>query len=234
MSSESADSSSAINQFLSTLMTMLLNFSPTSESDETSSSTSEQSQADYFSSLDTDGSGTLSQSEFSTARPDDVTEEMSTNLFTQLDSDGDGVVSATEMSAMETRPRGPHSAGSEEDDSTTTSSLDTNGDGVVSQAEFLARRPDDLAEDMATTLFSSLDSDGDGSVSQEEMKAGRGTEGVGPLPRAMSSSAETAESDDSSVVDGSMDGFLARLEQIAKEYQFVGDEEDTTAQSITV
>ena len=49
--------------------------------------------------------------------------------------------------------------------------LDTDGDGSLSASEFLAGRPEDVSEDMATNLFTQLDTDGDGVVSSEEFSA---------------------------------------------------------------
>lgn len=46
--------------------------------------------------------------------------------------------------------------------------LDTDGDGTVSQAEFVAARPDDVTEEMATQLYSSLDTDSSGTLSESE------------------------------------------------------------------
>lgn len=49
--------------------------------------------------------------------------------------------------------------------------LDTDGDGSVSPAEFVAARPDDVTEEMATQLYSSLDADSSGALSASEIAA---------------------------------------------------------------
>ncbi|QCI98237.1 XopAW family type III secretion system calcium-binding effector [Agrobacterium larrymoorei] len=227
LSSDSTDSGSALNQLLSTLMTLVMNLSQ-GASTETASQDSGQSETDYFNSLDTDGSGSLSQTEFTSARPDDVTEDMANNLFTQLDADGDGTLSTEELAAKDAAPNGaPPPPPAEEEDS--ISSLDTNGDGVVSQAEFLAARPDEVSEEDATSLFSQIDSDGDGTVSQEELEASRQPDGPPPPPP----SADDISSD--LAASGlSLDDLISQLEEISKAYQSYGVSEETTSSSITV
>lgn len=48
------------------------------------------------------------------------------------------------------------------------SKLDTDSDGSVSQAEFLAARPDDVTEEMATNLYNSFDTDSSGTLTETE------------------------------------------------------------------
>ncbi len=227
LSSDSTDSGSALNQLLSTLMTLVMNLSQ-GASTETASQDSGQSETDYFNSLDTDGSGSLSQTEFTSARPDDVTEDMANNLFTQLDADGDGALSAEELAAKDAAPNGaPPPPPTEEEDS--ISSLDTNGDGVVSQAEFLAARPDEVSEEDATNLFSQIDSDGDGTVSQDELEASRRPDGPPPPPPGADDI-----SSDLAASGLSLDDLISQLEEISKAYQSYGTSEETTSSSITV
>ena len=227
LSSDSTDSSSAINQLLSTLMTLVMNISQGGSSD-TASQENSQSETDYFNSLDTDSSGTLSQTEFTAARPDDVTEDMANNLFTQLDADGDGSLSTEELAAKDAAPNvAPPPPASEEE---SISSLDTDGDGVISQAEFLAGRPDEVTEEDATNLFSQVDSDGDGVVSEEELTASRQADKM-PPPPAMSS----GDSDSTFGTTGlSLDVLIAQLEEITKSYASYGSEQEVASQSITV
>lgn len=60
---------------------------------------------DFFTSLDTDGDGMLTEAEFSAGKPEEVSDDQSASLFTKLDADGDGSVSTQELAAM--RPEGP-------------------------------------------------------------------------------------------------------------------------------
>ncbi len=158
-----------------------------SDSSSSSSSTTTQSVSDMFGKLDTDGDGSVSEAEFSAARPDDVSEEMSAQLYKSLDSDGSGSLSeseyATAMSGMAQfgppPPPPPQISGDSSDSSTSQVSsitdifgkLDTDGDGSVSEAEFSAIRPDDVSEEMAAQLYNTLDTDSSGSLSQSELAA---------------------------------------------------------------
>lgn len=61
--------------------------------------------SDFFTSLDADGDGLLTEAEFSAGKPEDVSDEQSASLFAKMDADGDGSVSAEEIAAQ--RPEGP-------------------------------------------------------------------------------------------------------------------------------
>ena len=137
---------------------------------------------DFFSKLDTDGDGVVSQSEFLAAKPDDVSDEMAQQLYKSLDSNSDDSLTAQEyaaasMAAPPPPPPPQSSNGSASSGSAATaisdllSQWDTDGDGVVSEAEFLAARPDDVTEEMAQQLYNSLDTNGDGTVSASEYAA---------------------------------------------------------------
>ncbi len=137
--------------------------------------------ADMVSSMDADGDGAITQEEFISARPSDVTEEMAESLWSQFDTEDAGSLTTEEletaMASSAPPPPPPPSGGgmagsSEEEDEETSSfvsSLDTDGDGYVSQAEFLAARPDDVTEEMAENLWSQFDTEGTGSLSVETL-----------------------------------------------------------------
>ena len=130
--------------------------------------------AKLYNNLDTDGDGTVSQAEFVSARPDDVTEEMATQLYSSLDTDSSGTLSESEFAVMANNNASSGSAGSISSDTLISAlydNLDTDGDGTISQAEFLAARPDDVSEEMATQLYSSLDTDSSGALSSSEVAA---------------------------------------------------------------
>lgn len=131
------------------------------------------SAADMFSKMDADSDGSLSQSEFISSRPGDVTEEMAKNLYNSFDSDTSGSLSEAEYTtAMNNAPPPPPNAAantSSSTDSQSFDSLDTNKDGVVSMDELLAARPDDVSEEMAAQLFSTLDTDQSGDLSSTEL-----------------------------------------------------------------
>jgi Ca2+-binding EF-hand superfamily protein len=137
------------------------------------------SASEMFSKMDTDGDGALSESEFTAARPSDVTEEMAANLYSSFDSDSSGSLTESEFTtSMDNMPPPPPPAASADSssssDSQSFSELDTNKDGVVSADELAAARPDDVTEEMAANLFKNLDQDGSGGLTESEYAAALG------------------------------------------------------------
>lgn len=106
--------------------------------------------------MDADGDGSITQAEFVSSRPEDVSEEDATALFASIDSEGKGALTAEEldagMKASAPPPPGgaPAGASSGETEEETFDSMDTNKDGVVSQDEFLAYNPGAAAEETGT------------------------------------------------------------------------------------
>ena len=136
------------------------------------------STSEMYDKMDADGDGAVSQEEFVSARPDDVTEEMAVNLYNSFDSDTSGSLSESEFeTAMKQAPPPPPppggggGMGSSTEESQTFSELDTNQDGVVSAEELAAARPEDVTEEMAANLFKSLDTDGSGGLTETEYAA---------------------------------------------------------------
>ncbi len=139
------------------------------------------STSEMYDKMDADGDGAVSQEEFVSARPDDVTEEMAVNLYNSFDSDTSGSLSESEFeTAMKQAPPPPPppggggGMGSSTEESQTFSELDTNQDGVVSAEELAAARPEDVTEQMAANLFKSLDTDGSGGLTETEYAAQMG------------------------------------------------------------
>ena len=139
------------------------------------------STSEMYDKMDADGDGAVSQEEFVSARPDDVTEEMAVNLYNSFDSDTSGSLSESEFeTAMKQAPPPPPppggggGMGSSTEESQTFSELDTNQDGVVSAEELAAARPEDVTEEMAANLFKSLDTDGSGGLTETEYAAKMG------------------------------------------------------------
>ena len=139
------------------------------------------STSEMYDKMDADGDGAVSQEEFVSARPDDVTEEMAVNLYNSFDSDTSGSLSESEFeTAMKQAPPPPPppggggGMGSSTEESQTFSELDTNQDGVVSAEELAAARPEDVTEEMAANLFKSLDTDGSGGLTETEYAAQMG------------------------------------------------------------
>lgn len=106
--------------------------------------------------MDADGDGAISQAEFVSSRPEDVSEEDATALFESIDVEGKGSLTAEEvdtgMKASAPPPPGgaPAGASSGQTEEETFDSMDTNKDGVVLQDEFLAYNPGAAAEATGT------------------------------------------------------------------------------------
>ncbi|SCW89043.1 Ca2+-binding protein, EF-hand superfamily [Rhizobium mongolense subsp. loessense] len=131
-----------------------------------------QSAADAVASMDSDGDGIITASEFVAAKPSDVTENQASTLFASLDTENTGAPSADALSeAMSTgkgaRPTG-QAFGGEEGLSSLFSALDTDGDGVITQEEFATGRPDSVTEDEANALFESIESESSGSLTGDQ------------------------------------------------------------------
>lgn len=141
-----------------------------------------------FSSMDTDGSGTVSQDEFVAARPDDVSETDASNLYASMDTDGTNALTEDQLDAgMEAN----------KPDNSDTSGLSTNlsSDLISSLMQLLqnmqtgaasATTADSSSSDStssvssatgsppsAADMFSAMDADGDGSVTEAEFVSAR-------------------------------------------------------------
>lgn len=103
------------------------------------------SSSDKFASLDTDGDGKLTQSEFDAGRPS----------------------SAGGPHGAGGPPPGPPPTSSSSSDSTTYDPLDTNKDGIVSAAEAAAGQANGTTDTMQA-LLKAIDADKDGKLSNTE------------------------------------------------------------------
>lgn len=106
-------------------------------------------------SMDVDGDGYISQTEFNSAKKQRGVE------FSEIDGDADGLLSTDELVAF--RKARKHKIRQLEG----RGSMDDDGDGYVSQAEF------DAAKKRRTVEFSDIDSDADGVLSKDELAAFR-------------------------------------------------------------
>ncbi|MDO6963111.1 EF-hand domain-containing protein [Rhizobium alvei] len=172
-----------------------------------------QMQKNMFSKTDSDSDGKVTESEFVSARPKEISEEQASKLYASIDTEGTGSISFDQFSsavdqAPESRmssqamdvlmqmngqsgmmpppPSGGAGGGgaSEEEVAEIFDSLDTNQDGTVSQDEFLAAMPEDVTEEQATAFFESMDTEGTGSITEEQLAAGMSQPPMGPPPGA--------------------------------------------------
>jgi Ca2+-binding EF-hand superfamily protein len=156
------------------------------------------SQKSLFSKLDTDQNGALSQDEFVSGRPKDVSEAQASKLYSKMDTSGSGALTEDQFDqgmASNRKPigiealvtadamavlmlmsqQGGQTFASDMDGPDGVPSaadiyngMDTDGDGSVTQAEFLSARPDGMSADDATTLFNSIDTGATGSITEAQ------------------------------------------------------------------
>lgn len=103
------------------------------------------------------------------------------------------------------------------------SKMDTDSDGALSQAEFVAARPSDVTEEMATNLYNSFDTDSTGSLSESEYTTAMNNAPPPPPPGA----ADTGSSTDSqsfSALDTNKDGVVSMDELLAARPDDVSEE----------
>ncbi len=181
-------------------------------------------QEDLFKSIDSDGDGSISKDELTSALSSSDDSDSSINvddLLAQLDSDGSGGISQDELSAA--MPPPPHggmggpgglggAGGSSED---LISSLDSNGDGVISADELAAAGKGDDS-DQLSQLFSQLDTDGSGGISSDELNSAFQARNDGPPPAPPSGSQSGGQSSTDANTSAAYQKLVANL---LKQYQ---------------
>ena len=94
--------------------------------------------------------------------------------------------------------------------------MDADGDGSVTQEEFVAARPDDVTEEMATNLYNSFDTDESGSLTESEFETSMNQAPPPPPPGGgggMGSSTEKSQT--FSELDTNQDGVVSAEELAA-------------------
>jgi Ca2+-binding EF-hand superfamily protein len=226
--------------------------------DRQSSSTSSASSSggpnfsDLFASMDGDGDGSVSESEFLASKPDDMTTEQATQLFSSIDTTGTGSITKDQLAAsFETAGggngmQGPGGPRPDFDNASSTdssdqgmsvsdmfSSMDTDGNGTVTEAEFLASKPNDVSTEQATQLYNSIDTTGTGSFTEDQLDASmKANAPSGPPPgpppadsTSSTSSTDSTTSDASSTADDLLKQLLSVIQNFNANY--------TDASSIT-
>jgi Ca2+-binding EF-hand superfamily protein len=163
-------------------------------------------QKDMFSKTDTDQSGTLSQSEFVSARPGKMSEEDAASVYSKIDSDDTGAVTFDQLSASMQPPEarmGGEAMGSmmgmsqqggmppmagmggRMDPSEMFDTMDADADGKVTKDEFMSGAPEGSEDKIAAKMFSAMDSDSAGYITEDQLSdfAAKNDHGhMGPPP----------------------------------------------------
>lgn len=151
------------------MLTMLQNQDATSSSDTTTSDAAadggEDAIAQLFSAIDTDGDGSITQSEMESYITDlGGTTDQADTLFASLDSEGTGSVSADDLAAASGPPPGPPPGSSPDDSVASTSDTDTSGTSETTASSGSSSDSSDDDYDVA-------DTNQDGYVSTSEYNA---------------------------------------------------------------
>ncbi|WP_055037025.1 EF-hand domain-containing protein [Blastochloris viridis] len=121
-----------------------------------------------FSSIDSDGDGSLSADEFSTfVQSLGGSAEDASELYSSIDSDGDGAVSEEELASALPPPPPPLA---EDAAGSIVSALDSDGDGALSKSELEAFATSvGGSSEEAESILEALDTDDSGTVSTAEL-----------------------------------------------------------------
>lgn len=164
-----------------------------SRSDSNSSASSNNAASDdLFGKVDTDGNGSLSETEMTTLM-DKMGMNFSSDSFAKIDSNSDGSLSTTEFESARHQgaaapqgsggpqaaggmpppppPGGSGGGGGAASSSTTYDPLDTNQDGTVSLAERLAGSTSSASTNAVDTLLKTMDTNNDQQISEAETGA---------------------------------------------------------------
>jgi Ca2+-binding EF-hand superfamily protein len=192
----------------------------TSSSTTASTAASKKFQEQLLAKLDTDGDGSISKDELSTAvssseGKDGITVTLS-DAFSDLDSNDDDSLDASELASMQMPPPPPRDAAPQTDVAESLlSALDTDGDGTINSDELTAGLSSAGSTADSAQVFDALDTNEDGTVSLDELTASLQPPAP-PAPPA-STSTSTASTEDTSAqlfsaLDADSDGSISASE----------------------
>ncbi|MCX5807234.1 MAG: EF-hand domain-containing protein [Proteobacteria bacterium] len=171
-----------------------------------------------FSLFDTNGDGSISKSELSSA----LSRSSSANPIMGSDSDSTSSFVSL-LNALNESIAG--AAGANSTGSTGRLSgeeifkkIDINGDGTLSKTEFEISRPSNMTVTQADELYSKLDTNKDGSISQSEFiaKDPGGPNGLPPLPPDATNCTSGSTDNSSSIISLAGSAFMQILKYAAK------------------
>ncbi len=179
-----------------------------------------QMRQQMYNSMDTDGNGSVSKTEFTNLASGSSTTSDVDALFSQIDTDGDGSITSGEFdSAMNTMgyPPPPFGDVSSADLSQQLfSTYDTDADGQLSSdelSEMTAAGPE--GGPSADELIANLDTDGNGTLSEAEFAAGAPQGGNPPPPASEGVSSSMSSEEVFDALDTNEDGFVSQAEWAA-------------------
>lgn len=140
--------------------------------------------ADIIKKLDTDGSGSISKSEFMAGERAQKDPERAAKAFAHMDDDGDGELTTKDFAQ---RRRGGEGGPNRPNPAEIFKKLDADGSGSISKAEFMGTERAQQNPEMAGKHFDKLDADGSGDITRDEFaqRPNRGDRrggGDGPRP----------------------------------------------------
>jgi Ca2+-binding EF-hand superfamily protein len=203
----------------------------------TAAAAAKKFQEELFASLDTDGDGSVSSTELSTALSSSessgdkglsgILVSLSQN-FSKLDSDSSSGLSLDELEAGTQPPTdGPGDSQMVDD---LLASLDTNGDGSVSSDELSTAMSSAGSTTDSSKVFSALDTNKDGTISSDELAAAMAPP---PPPPPVQDSSSTSSDALFSALDSDGNGSISASELSSAMSNDSSSSSDSSTQSET-
>lgn len=181
-------------------------------SSSASATASKKFQEQLLAKLDTDGDGSISKDELSSAASSDSKDGITVSLseaFSSLDSNEDDSLDADELAAIQMPPPPPPGGEPATDVAESLlSALDIDGDGTINSDELTAGLDSAGSTADSAQVFDALDTNEDGTVSLEELTASLQPQ----QPPAPQVSAQQASEQLFSTLDADSDGSISAEE----------------------
>ncbi|MFA0994502.1 MULTISPECIES: EF-hand domain-containing protein [Pseudomonas syringae group] len=208
----------------------------TSSTSSTSATSNKKFQEELLAKLDTDGDGSISKDELSSALSSDSKDGITVSLskaFSDLDSNDDDSLDTDELAAMTPPPPPPMQPATDVADDL-LNSLDSDGDGAISSAELSAGLTSAGSSASSSEVFDALDTNKDGTVSLDELTASLQAQQppAGPPPAQMSTSGSTDSAALFSALDSDSDNSISASELSAALKQGDSNSETTSTNQV--
>ncbi|KPZ08580.1 EF-hand domain-containing protein [Pseudomonas syringae group genomosp. 3] len=208
----------------------------TRSTSSTSATSNKKFQEELLAKLDTDGDGSISKDELSSALSSDSKDGITVSLskaFSNLDSNDDDSLDTDELAAM-TPPPPMQPATDVADDLLNSLDGDGDGDGAISSAELSAGLTSAGSSASSSEVFDALDTNKDGTVSLDELTASLQAQQppAGPPPAQMSTSGSTDSAALFSALDSDSDNSISASELSAALKQSDSNSETTSTNQV--